>query len=274
MTENPQAEQHLSDLDLALDMADAADRISMKHYFATHLDVQLKPDHTPVTEADKAVEKRLRSALKKLRPADGIIGEEFGGATWSHLPSGRTWVIDPIDATKNYMRHVPVWATLIALLVDGVPELGVVSAPALGRRWWAQSGQGAWLSEPGRRVHHLGVSSVASLSDASFSYSDSAGWADQDALGGLDVLVADCWRTRAYGDYWSHMLVAEGAVDIAVETELKIWDMAALVAIVREAGGRATSFDGGDPLLGSSIVSSNGLLHDAVLAALGRDKAS
>lgn len=258
-----------NDLALALALADDADHIALSRWGAADLRVESKPDLTPVTEADQAVERSIRETLGRRRPGDPIIGEEFGGAE-SGSPAGRSWVIDPIDATANYVRRVPVWATLICLLLDGDPVVGVVSAPALGRRWWACRGSGARMSEPVGPDRPISVSGVASLADASFSNSDDVGWADLGCANGLDQLRRTCWRSRAYGDFYSHLLVAEGAVDIAAEPSLKIWDMAAVVAIVREAGGRATSFDGGDPLTSGSLVTSNGLLHDQVVATLGR----
>jgi histidinol-phosphatase len=185
------------------------------------------------------------------------VGEEYGG----DLGAGRAWVIDPIDGTKNYVRGVPVWATLIALTVDGEPELGVVSAPALGRRWWASRGEGSWRSEFGGPAIRNEVSAVGDLSDASLSYSDTDGW-DRDAW--LDLRDA-VWRCRAYGDFWSHVLVAEGSVDITAEPALNLWDMAALVPVVTEAGGRMTDWDGGSALAGLCAVTTNGRLHESVL---------
>jgi len=255
------------DLALALALADDADRIALSRWGAADLRVESKPDLTPVTEADQAVERRIREMLERSRPGDPIIGEEFGAAG-SGLPTGRSWVIDPIDATANYVRRVPVWATLICLLLDGDPVVGVVSAPALGRRWWAARGSGAHMSEPVGPVRPIEVSGVPSLADASFSNSDDVGWAEIGCGNGLDRLRRTCGRSRAYGDFYSHLLVAEGAVDVAAEPSLKVWDMAAVVAIVRESGGRATAFDGGDPLTSGSLVTSNGLLHDQVLALL------
>lgn len=254
-----------ADLDLALQMADAADAISMDRFGASDLKVETKPDFTPVTEADRAVEQRIRSLLAEHRPDDAIVGEEYGDKT---VPAGRTWVIDPIDATKNYVRGVPVWATLIALLVDGDPVVGVVSAPALGRRWWASRGDGAWvaaLDSAARRIH---VSSVQQLADASFSFSEQDGWAQAGIGAGLQALIDACWRMRAYGDFYSHLLVAEGAVDVAVEPSLKTWDMAALMPIVREAGGTITGPSGGDPLGEGCAVTTNGKLHKQVLDLL------
>lgn len=268
MTDDPtNAVALCEDLDLALELADLSDPITVGRFGAHDLVVETKPDSTPVSEADRAVEQAIRAALARRRPDDAILGEEYGAAPGAR--SRRLWVIDPIDGTKNYVRGVPVWATLIALLVDGDPVVGVVSAPALGRRWWAAAGSGAWASDPiSGTPRRLRVSSVGSLADASFSYSDAQGWAERGAGPGLDSLLTTTWRQRAYGDFWSHMLVAEGCVDVAVEPDLQSYDMAALIPIVREAGGRITSLRGGDPIADGSAVSTNGRLQGAVLAAL------
>lgn len=253
------------DLALALALAEEADRISLSRFRAVDLVVDTKPDLTPVSEADRAVEQALRAELARQRPADGVLGEEYG----EEGDSRRRWVIDPIDGTKNYVRGVPVWATLIALLVDDDVVLGVASAPALGRRWWASRGAGAHATDPTTaEPRRLRVSAVAGIADASFSYSDAVGWADRGAGTGLDRLLGDTWRQRAYGDFWSHLMVAEGVVDIAAEPQLETYDMAALIPIVQEAGGRLTAFDGGPAIAGGSAVSTNGVLHDEVLRLL------
>ena len=251
-----------SDLDLALAIADEADRISMARYRATDLVVETKPDLTPVTEADKAVEQKIRELLSTERRDDGVLGEEFPD---TNTEQSRHWIIDPIDGTKNYVRGVPVWATLIALVVDGEPRVGVVSAPALGRRWWAAFGEGAFSRDVTGDVRPLRVSGVSALSDASFSFSDSIGWAAHGNGNGLANITSSVWRSRAYGDFWSHLLVAEGAVDIAGEPELNAWDMAAFIPIVREAGGTVTGYNGADPLAAGNALTTNGLLHSAVL---------
>jgi histidinol-phosphatase len=245
------------DLLLALRLADIADGVSMARYRQADLVVTTKPDMTPVSDADQAVERALRDELSAHRPADALVGEEYGGT----LGDGRAWVIDPIDGTKNFVRGVPIWATLIALTVDGEPEIGVVCAPALGRRWWAARGQGSWRSEFGGEPIRNQVSAVAHLSDASLSYSDTEGW---DRASWLELRDA-VWRTRAYGDFWSHVLVAEGSVDVTAEPALNLWDMAALVPVVEEAGGRMTGWDGGSALSALCAVTTNGLLHDQVL---------
>ncbi len=254
-----------ADLQLALRLADAADEITLTRFRAADLVIEAKPDLTPVTDADTAVERALREVLAAERSGDAVSGEEFGTSGYAD----RHWVIDPVDGTKNFVRGVPVWATLIALVDGGDPVVGVVSAPALGgRRWWALSGAGAWTSAPGEQPRRLAVSRVATLSDASLSYSDLEGWgARRDAFG---ALIDQVWRSRAYGDFWSYMLVAEGAVDLAAEPELSLWDMAALAPIVTEAGGRFTGLDGTPGIKQGDAAASNGLLHDALLAALGQ----
>jgi histidinol-phosphatase len=253
-----------SDLGLALRMADAADAITLARFGAGDLVVDTKPDLTPVSDADRAVEAALRAMLGDERPEDTILGEEEGGSVAAH---GRGWILDPIDGTKNFVRGVPVWATLIGLVVDGTVTVGMVSAPALARRWWARTGSGAWGTCPGAtHPRRLRTSQVGSLADASLSYSDEAGWgAREDAFSALRRSV---WRTRAYGDFWSHLLVAEGAVDIAVEPELSAWDIAALVPIITESGGRISGFDGSEALAAGCAVTTNGPLHDIALSAL------
>ena len=287
----------VDDLALAHALADMADAITLDRYQAQDLVVTNKPDNTPVTDADRAVETAIREALATHRESDGLVGEEFGSDKGS---SGRYWVIDPIDGTKNFMRGVPTWATLIALVqvdASGNEEVvvGIASAPALARRWAAAKGHGARVrfnSGPNdlsigdtsgddfaydSAVHFdsiaqsinekkISVSKVSSLSDASISYSDFVGWGDR--LEPFQKMLANAWRTRGIGDFWSHMLVAEGAVDVAVEPSLAVWDMAALDIIVREAGGTFTNTAGQAGPFGGSGVSTNGLLHNAVINGL------
>lgn len=256
------------DLRLALELADLADLRSMARFRAGDLVVDTKPDLTPVTEADRAVEQALRQRLGQERPADGIEGEEFGVVG---TDARRRWVLDPIDGTKNYVRGVPVWATLIALMDGDDVIVGVVSAPAMARRWWASTGEGAWTTDPGSTVpRRLRVSAVRELADASFSYSDDRGWHERGSGAGLAELLAGTWRQRAYGDFWSHLLVAEGAVDIAAEPVLATYDMAALIPVVLEAGGRLTSFDGSSALAHGQALTTNGLLHDRAVTLLTR----
>ena len=250
-----------SDLELALEMATIADQLAMSRYRALDLSIETKPDFTPVTEADRAVETALRGLLAQKRPEDGVIGEEFPN---TNEAASRTWIIDPIDATKNYVRGVPVWATLISLAIDAKPKVGVVSAPAMGRRWWASPEDGAFTQDVDGSIRSINVSAVRDLSDASFSFSDSVGW---EALGSdvLNRVTSKVWRSRGYGDFWSHLLVAEGAVDVAIEPELQSYDMAAFVAIVLASGGSVTGANGQDPLVAGHAITTNGLIHEAVL---------
>jgi histidinol-phosphatase len=256
---------YTDDLRLAHLLADDADSITQARFRSVDLHVMSKPDLTPVTDADQAVEESIRRTLSKARSRDAITGEETG--TSGH--SQRRWIIDPIDGTKNYVRGVPVWATLIALAVDDEVVLGVVSAPLLQRRWWASTGQGAWTGRSLLNATRCQVSDVRRLEDASLSYSSLSGWDERDRLDDFVSLSRRCWRTRAYGDFWSYMLLAEGAVDLAAEPELELYDMAALDVIVREAGGRFTSLDGTDGPWGGNALASNGHLHDAALSFLG-----
>jgi histidinol-phosphatase len=253
------------DLTLALGLADRADMLTRARFGALDLRIDTKPDLTPVTDADRAVEADLREVLVRERPDDSVVGEEFGGtATFS----GRQWIIDPIDGTKNFVRGVPVWASLIALLEDGVPSVGVVSAPALQRRWWAAHGQGAFVAVDGAGRRQLSVSSVAQLDSASLSFSSLSGWAQRGLRERFIELTDAVWRVRAYGDFLSYCLVAEGAVDIAAEPEVSIWDLAALDILVREAGGSLTGLDGTAGPHRGSAVATNGLLHERVLSRL------
>ena len=253
-----------SDLELALEMADVADQLSMSRYRALDLSVETKPDFTPVTEADRAVETAIRDLLASKRSGDGVIGEEFPN---TNEAASRTWIIDPIDATKNYVRGVPVWGTLIALAIDGEPVVGVVSAPAMGRRWWASPEDGAFTKDVDGSVRKISPSKVQSLSDASFSYSDPIGW---DLLGkdSLAKVTNAVWRTRGYGDFWSHLLVAEGAVDIAIEPELQNYDMAAFIAVANAAGCKVTGVKGQTAMQAGHAITTNALLHDQVLELL------
>jgi histidinol-phosphatase len=261
-----------SDLALARQLADMADAISMDGFHANDLLVSMKPDMTHVTDADRAVEAAIRGALHDSRPGDSVLGEEAGeeaGSDGSH----RQWIIDPIDGTANYVRGVPVWASLISLAIDGVPVVGVVSAPALGRRWWGATGLGAFVDEQlasttmsrERRIH---ASRVADLSDASMSSSGLIRWEEAGKLEKYLALSRRVWRTRDYGDMWPYMMVAEGLVEIAGEYDLKPWDMAALIPIVEEAGGRFSSATGEPGPWHGSAIATNGLLHDSVLEAI------
>lgn len=254
------------ELAFALSLADRADAISLARYRAIDLEITTKPDNTPVTDADRAVEEAIREMIDETYPTDKIVGEEFGDSRISDGDLKRYWVIDPIDGTKNFLRGVPTWATLIALVVEGKVVTSVVSSPALYRRWYATRGGGAFLSENGLTPRPLAVSAVQSLSDASIAYSDFQGWGAR--RGAFENLLDSAWRTRGLGDFWSHMLVAEGAVDAAIEPSLALWDMAALDLIVTEAGGRFTSLDGVDGPFGPNAVSTNSKIHSQVLAGL------
>jgi histidinol-phosphatase len=254
-----------ADLDLALRLADTADHISMSRFRDRDLHVETKPDRSPVTEADLAVERAIRDALGSERPDDGILGEEYG----TEGDAARQWIIDPIDGTANYLRGVPVWGTLIALALDGVPHVGVVSSPALGRRWWAVAGGGAWTTDaPGAEPRPIRVSGVADLEHASLSFQSIAQWDEAGYLDRLIALTRRVWRDRAYGDMWSYMLLAEGLVDAVGEFGVKTYDLAALIPIVEEAGGTFTSVDGTPGPGNGSSLASNGAIHAALLDAL------
>jgi len=267
-----------SDLQLARELADMADAISMDRFRSVDLVVTVKPDMTPVSDADRAVETALRAAIADSRAGDSVRGEEFGVEQGAAGNSHRQWIIDPIDGTKNYVRGVPIWATLISLAIDGVPVVGVVSAPALGTRWWGATGQGAFVDERlgtaqsgsdtvsrARRIH---VSRVAELADASISLSGLTRWENAGKLPQFLALTREVWRTRDYGDMWPYMMVAEGLLEVSGEYDLQVYDMAALVPIVQEAGGTFTSVDGEDGPWHGSALATNGLLHDRVIAAL------
>lgn len=252
------------DLRLALSMADEADSITAAAFRRADLLVETKADLTPVTEADRAVEEAVRARLGRERPGDGVLGEEMG----SEGGVERRWIVDPVDGTKNFVRGIPVWATLIALEEGGVLSLGVVSAPALARRWWAGRGLGAFAGPPGAEGSPIRVSAVAALGDAQLSGGGLAGWEERGGTQRAVDLAVRCWRDRAFGDFWSHALVAEGACDVALDPLVTVWDVAALQVIVEEAGGRLTDLSGQARPDGGSAISSNGLLHDQVLAVL------
>lgn len=262
------------DLALAHQFADAADQLTMARFRAVDLRVDTKVDETPVSDADRSVETAIRQLLASCRPADGVIGEEYGAEADD---ASRQWIIDPIDGTRNYLRGVPVWATLLALRVECEVVVGVVSAPALGRRWWAARGGGAFTgpsptvtgpsSAAGRRCL---VSAVDELGAAFLSYSSRGGWAASGRTSGFDALTAAVSRSRAFGDFWSHCLVAEGAVDLSAEPEVSLWDLAALQVLVEEAGGRFSDLSGAPRPDGGSVVCSNGLLHERALRLLSR----
>jgi histidinol-phosphatase len=250
-----------ADLELALELADIADAISLQRFRALDLHVENKPDRSPVTDADRSVEQALKNLLGEKAPNDALIGEEYGNSG----SASRTWIIDPIDGTANYLRGVPVWATLIALAIDGKPVLSVVSAPAMGRRWWAAPGIGAHTSDIDGSTRELRVSGISNLENASLSYNNLQLWDQTGKLSELLELSRKIWRTRAYGDFWSYMLLAEGSVDIVAEHDLKIYDIAALVPIVELAGGKFTALEGPLTAESSSVLATNGKLHQAVI---------
>lgn len=252
------------DLALALRLADAADRVAMARFDAGDLRIDTKPDRTHVTEADLATERAIREILDAERPGDAILGEEYGTTG----DTARRWVIDPIDGTHNYMRGIPVWATLIALTVDGVPQVGVVSQPALGRRWWAATGHGAWTNGrdgDDRRIHVSGINDIA---QSSISFQSIEQWDDVDLLPTLERLARAVWRDRGYGDALPYMWLAEGRLELVAEFGVKEYDIAAIAPIVREAGGRFSAFDGSDRLDAESSLATNGVLHDTFLTFL------
>ncbi|MFI6229360.1 histidinol-phosphatase [Micromonospora echinospora] len=260
---------YADDLALAHLLADAADAVSTARFRALDLRVEAKPDLTPVSDADTAVEREIRALLATHRPTDGLLGEEYGEQPATGT-AGRRWVVDPIDGTKNFVRGVPIWATLIALLEGDRPVLGLVSAPALGRRWWAASGAGAYAGPDAAHGEPVRVSRVTRLADASFCYASLDGWEATGRLEPMLQLMRDTWRSRAYGDFYGYMLLAEGALDVMVEPELSLWDIAALVPIVTEAGGALTDLAGSPAPGDGSAVATNGALHPDVLDRLGR----
>jgi histidinol-phosphatase len=235
------------DLVFALELADAADTLTLARFRAADLRVETKPDLTPVSEADRAVEEALRQRITRERPGETVLGEEAGGESGD-------WVIDPIDATKNYVRGIPLYATLIAL--EG--RVAVVSAPALGRRWWAARGEGAFANgQP------LRVSAVQRVEDCVLTFTSPRGHG-----AGFWRLVERCWAPRGFGDFWQYMLLAEGCVDLCVDSEANLWDLAAPKLIVEEAGGRLTSLSGADTAGGGDCLASNGVLHADALREL------
>ena len=242
-----------ADLTFAFTLADAADAITTARFRATDLRVETKPDLSPVSEADRAAEEAVRALVAASRRGEGVLGEEFGDDG-----GDAKWIVDPIDGTTNYVRGVPVWATLLALEREGVVCASVVSAPALGHRWWAVRGEGAFADGSPCRV-----SAVSRLEDASVSSTSArrmpAGWS---------AVVERAWANRGLGDFWQHCLVAEGALDVACDSTLKLWDYAAIQLIVEEAGGRCTTYDGGPPAVDASFLSTNGALHDELVSLL------
>ena len=255
---------YADDLALAMRIADDVDRLTLENFASERLTVELKSDDTPVTAVDREAELLIRRHLTSARPEDAVYGEEFG----QRGGGPRKWVVDPVDGTKNYIRNVPVWATLIALLDEDQPVVGVVSAPALGARWFAARGEGAWKGTRMRKAEPIGVSTVTDLAEASLSYSSLSGWEERGSFEAFLDLTRSVWRTRAYGDFLSYMMVAEGLVDIACEPELELYDMAALVPVVEEAGGHFSSLEGAPGPFGGNALATNGALHLPAMDAL------
>ncbi|QIG40370.1 histidinol phosphatase [Microbacterium sp. 4R-513] len=253
-----------ADLAFALRLADAADRTAMARFDAPDLDVRLKADASHVTEADLATERAMRTMIEAERPGDGIFGEEYG----SSGDTARQWILDPIDGTANYLKGIPMWSTLIALSIDGVPRVGVVSQPSIGRRWWGATRLGAWTNTPDGSARRLAVSAVDSIADSSVSFQSIGQWRDVGELEALERLTSSVWRDRGYGDAWPYMLLAEGRLEFVGEFGVKEYDLASHVAIITEAGGRVTSYAGDDSISDRSVVATNGILHEAFLDLL------
>jgi histidinol-phosphatase len=244
-----------ADLRFAHELADTADAVTLPRFRALDLHVEAKPDLSPVSDADRACEQAIRTLVERNRPGEGVLGEELGddGAPVR-------WIVDPIDGTRNFVRGVPVWGTLLALDREGRIDCALVSAPALGRRWWATRGGGAWAA--GTRLR---VSEVARLEDAVTSTTSAAGMPS-----GWQAVAARAWADRGFGDFWQYCLVAEGAVDVATDAVLEPWDYAAIALLVTEAGGSFTNLAGGEPEPGAGVLATNGVLHEEVLALLAR----
>ena len=260
----------VDDLALARALAAEADLVSLRRFRALDLEVTTKPDRTPVTDADREVETTIRAGITAARPHDAILGEEFGITGESHDEGRphRQWIIDPIDGTANFLRGVPILGTLIALAIDGVPVVGVVSSPALGQTWWAATGHGAYTQRTGQHEQKMSVSGVRTLSDAVVSYNSLPGWFDAGRGEAAITLARSAWRARAIGDMWAYMLVAEGLIDAVAECDLQPYDMAALQPIIEEAGGRFSDIAGRPGPWHGTALATNGLLHDEILTLL------
>lgn len=256
---------YAADLALAMSIADEVDALTLSHFTTADFTVEIKDDETPVTAVDRDAEALIRSRLAEALPEDSFRGEESGASG----DTARQWVVDPIDGTKNFIRGVPVWGTLIALIDGDQPVVGVVSAPALGRRWFAAHGDGAWRGADLEDAQALMVSPRTELNESTLSYSSLSGWDERGMWPQFLGLTKAMWRTRAFGDFWSYMMVAEGVVEVACEPELSLWDMAALVPIVTEAGGQFTALDGTPGPFGADAVATNGAVHAAVLDYVG-----
>lgn len=265
--QSPAEQQLVSDLKLALKIADAAERVSMERHDTADLRIDLKADRSHVTEADLATERAIREILTAERPEDAIYGEEYG----IEGDSRRQWIIDPIDGTANYMRGLPAWGNLICLAIDGVPVVSVVGMPALGRRWWAATGLGAFTRTMNGEERRLRVSTVDRLDEASVSFQSIQQWDEAGYLDALISLSRTVWRDRGYGDVWPYMLLAEGRLEFVAEFGLQEYDIAAIVPIVREAGGTITSFDGKDTISAGSTLATNTILHNEFLSLVHKN---
>lgn len=248
------------ELAFANGVADRAAEIGMGLFLGEGLEVRHKADRTVVTQADTSIEAMVREQVAGAFPDDHVLGEEEGGG---QRATGRVWIVDPIDATANYARGIPIWATLIALQVDDEVVMGVVNAPAIGERYVAVRGGGARMND-----RPIRVSEIDRLDLAQLFYAGIGGWLHEPGREGALGLLADATRTRGFGDFWGHTLVARGAGEAMIEHELNVWDYAAVQIVVEEAGGRVTQLDGSPTRDGGSVVSSNGVLHDEILTRL------
>lgn len=247
-------------LEVATAACDEADDVARAH-FRRDLTIDTKPDSTFVTQADTAIERLIRGRLADAFPEHGLVGEEYGVEAGD---ASVRWYIDPIDGTHNFIRGVPLFGTLLAAERDGELQVGVLSAPALGERWWAYRGGGAWARERHGEPRRIRVSEVSRLEDAHLLYGSSREIIGSGLAPGFDDLLQASWRDRGFGDFWGYALIAEGAGDAMIEVGLKSWDAAAPTVLVEEAGGRVTSFDGMRGVEAGTIIASNGLLHDTV----------
>jgi len=243
---------------------DAADEIALRH-FRRGAVVSRKPDRTFVTEADTAIERLVRDRLAAAFPGHGVLGEELGDET---AGASVRWIVDPIDGTHNFMRGVPLFATLLAAERDGELQAAVISAPALRSRWYAWRGGGAWAVEAGGSPRRIAVSRIAGLDEAQLVYASLVELEASGKAPGIRGLLADAWRERGFGDFWGYSLVAEGAAEAMIEADLSVWDAAAPALLVEEAGGRVTAFDGERRLDGRTFLATNGIIHETVRARL------
>ena len=242
-------------LDVAAAACDEADAIALRH-FRRDLQIETKPDRTFVTQADTEIETRIRERLMAAFPDHGLVGEEYGVEA---ADASVRWYIDPIDGTHNFMRGVPLFGTLLAVERDGELQAAVISAPAIGDRWWAHRGGGSWAtSRNDTTPRRIAVSAVGALSDAHVLYGSRRDIVASGSAPGFDALLDEAWRERGFGDFWGYALVAEGAAEAMVEVGLNSWDAAAPLVLVEEAGGRVTDFEGGRRIDAGTFVATNG----------------